>query len=91
VSRHVARHRRRFDGDRVPLGLGSIVCTHGGQSSASCWIGEVCSVFVDGDTIYYVKQLGFQQVTSFSFTAKELRETVMTFEGPMCTVCKVPY
>jgi hypothetical protein len=75
----------------VPLAVGDIVCVHGEGSAASCWIGEVCDVVRMVTRYVRVKQLGYQQITSFAFHVDELRETVMTFEGPMCCVCKVPY
>lgn len=75
---------------------GEIVCCHGDDSAASCWIGEIASVHGDPadesvEVTYYIKQLGRQQVTSFLCKPDELRETVMTFEGPVCVECKVPY
>lgn len=73
---------------------GDVVCIHAGI--AATWIGEVCGVHGDPadedvETTYDVKQLGYQQVTSFPCSEHELRETVLTFEGPMCVECKVPY
>ncbi len=81
---------------------GDVVCVHAEDQrfkddvGRTSWIGEVCGVHGDPadedvETTYDVKQLGYQQVTSFPCSENELRETVLTFEGPMCVECKVPY
>lgn len=80
----------------LKFGLVSIVCVHGEISSASCWIGEVAKIdrhnrAPNAYALYQVKQLGIEQRTTFTFCADELRETVLTFQGPMCVVCKDPY
>lgn len=76
-----------------------VVCVHtysSGNRPDQTWVGEVCGVHGDPadedvETTYDVKQLGYQQVTSFPCSEHELRETVLTFEGPMCVECKRPY
>jgi hypothetical protein len=79
--------------------VGDVVCVHANSLATlagETWVGEVCSVHGDPadedvETTYDVKQLGYQQVTSFPCSEHELCETVLTFEGPMCVECKVPY
>ena len=73
-----------------PLGIGTIVCVHNHGRGTNAWIGEVCSVIGGAATIYRVKQMGYRQVTAFSFDRDELRETVVTLRGPMCIECKLP-
>jgi hypothetical protein len=75
---------------------GDVVCCHPDGKAESSWVGEVESVHGDPadesvEVAYYIKQLGRQQVTKFICPAEELRETVLTFEGPMCVECKRPY
>lgn len=74
----------------MPLGIGAIVCVHNDGANIDTWIGIICGAIVDGHTVYRVKQLGRRQVTAFSFEPEELRETVVTFEGPMCVECRRP-
>jgi hypothetical protein len=76
----------------VTFHSGDLVCVHGDVSAASCWIGEVDVVIARNDgAMHYVKRLGYPSSMSLPFHNEELRETVMTFEGPMCTVCRVSY
>lgn len=79
---------------------GDIVCLHADERAGglqpNTWIGELAEVHGDPadesvEVTCYIKQLGRQQVTSFLCAPDELRETILTFEGPMCVVCKVPY
>ncbi len=78
--------------------VGDIVCIHGTpdlNGDVFPWIGEVCAVRMDKYDLetrgLRVKQLGHQQITSFPVMCDDLRETVLTFEGPQCVICKVPY
>ena len=77
--------------------VGDIVCVHAGKGRRRMypWVGEVCGVIMDKYDLetraYTVKQLGIRQISSFACRPKELRETVMTFEGPQCVECRVPY
>jgi len=78
----------------VSLGVGAYVCVHDASLDTYRyatdwvgWVGEICGVIVDNETTYRVKQMGRMQRTAFSFTAAELHETVLTFEGPRCVTC----
>ena len=77
--------------------VGSIVCVHNNARARDTWIGIVIDVATNTTLIarrltrtYRVKQLGRRQITSFTFQERELRETVVTFEGPMCVECGRP-
>jgi len=77
---------------------GTYVCVHDApdfNGDIFPWVGEISRVVAPaiGDDIqfYLVKQIGRMQRTSFSFAAAQLLATVMTFEGPMCPMCKRPY
>lgn len=73
----------------MPIDVGAIVCVHNDGKNIDTWVGIVTYVRLD-DEILHVKQMGFRQVTTFPFQQYELRETVVTFEGPMCVTCRRP-
>lgn len=83
----------------VVFKLDDIVCLHGitihgTLGVATPWMGVLTRCASDwnyGDVFYVELTVNLVRVSPFAYSEGELRETIMTFEGPKCIQCKVAF